>query len=54
MLPSWAWHEHINGSDSEEAVLFSVSDLPVIEAMDLYKVEEGGRQEVAGVIEGSG
>ena len=51
-LPSWAWHEHVNGSETEDAVLFSVSDLPVIEAMDLYKVEEGDRQEVAGLLSG--
>ena len=53
VLPSWAWHEHVNASESEEAVLFSVSDLPVIEAMDLYKVEEGSRQEITGVVESS-
>lgn len=39
-LPSWAWHEHANGSDSEEAVLFSVSDLPVLENLDLYREED--------------
>ena len=49
VLPSWALHEH--GTDSsEDAVLFSMSDLPVIEAMGLYREEEGKRQEVIGAI----
>ena len=49
VLPSWALHEH--GTDSsEDAVLFSMSDLPVIEAMGLYREEEGKRQEVVGAI----
>ena len=49
VLPSWALHEH--GTDSsDDAALFSMSDLPVIEAMGLYREEEGARQEVVGVI----
>ncbi len=49
VLPSWALHEH--GTDSsDDAVLFSMSDLPVIEAMGLYREEEGKRQEVVGAI----
>ncbi len=39
-VPSWAWHEHANGSASEDAVLFQFNDLPVIEALGLYR-EEG-------------
>ena len=30
-VPSWAWHEHGNGSSSEDACLFAFNDLPVIE-----------------------
>ena len=49
VLPSWALHEH--GADSQDdAVLFSMSDLPVIEAMGLYREEEADRQEVVGAI----
>ncbi|MDE2837903.1 MAG: cupin domain-containing protein [Chloroflexota bacterium] len=49
VLPPWALHEH--GTDSsEDAVLFSMSDLPVIEAIGLYREEEGKRQEVVGAI----
>ncbi|HEY7063089.1 MAG TPA: cupin domain-containing protein [Chloroflexota bacterium] len=49
-LPTWAWHEHANTGD-EEVVLFSITDLPVMEALDLYREEsypEGnGHQPVA-------
>lgn len=38
-LPSWAWHEHANGSASEDACLFSFHDLPVIEALGFYREE---------------
>ena len=31
-------------------MLFSMSDLPVIEAMGLYREEEGVRQEIVGAI----
>ena len=49
VLPPWALHEH--GTDSpDDAVLFSMSDLPVIEAMGLYREEAGNRQEVVGAI----
>lgn len=36
-LPSWAWHEHVNGSSGEDACLFSFHDLPVIESLGLYR-----------------
>jgi len=38
-IPNWAWHQHINGSKSEEAVLFSVNDIPVLTAFGLYREE---------------
>lgn len=41
-VPSWAWHEHGNASTSEDACLFSFSDLPVIEALGLYREEAYG------------
>ncbi len=47
-IPSWAWHEHVNLSDTEEACLFSFNDLPVIEKLGLYQEkvfeENGGYQ----------
>lgn len=39
VIPNWAWHEHINGSQSDEAILFSVNDIPVLNAFDLYREE---------------
>jgi gentisate 1,2-dioxygenase len=47
-LPSWAWHEHININEREDACLFSFHDLPVIESLGLYREqaynETNGRQ----------
>ena len=41
-VPSWAWHAHGNVSASEDACLFQFNDLPVIEALGLYR-EEGAQ-----------
>ena len=30
VIPSWAYHEHLNASKSERAILFSVQDTPVL------------------------
>lgn len=38
-VPSWAWHEHINDSASDDACLFCFSDLPVMEKLGLYREE---------------
>ena len=50
-LPSWALHEHANLSASEDAVLFSINDSPVLIKTDLYREQEhsdnGGHQEVS-------
>jgi len=47
-LPSWAIHEHANGSDTEDACLFTFNDLPVMRALGLYREEtyrdNGGHQ----------
>ena len=46
-IPPFAWHEHLNES-GEEAVLFSTTDAPVLEALCLYRedayTKNGGRQ----------
>ena len=43
-VPSWHWHEHGNDS-GEDAIVYSVSDAPVIEKLGLYceqqKTKEG-------------
>lgn len=38
-VPNWAWHEHANRSKSREAILFSVSDAPIVNAFNLYREE---------------
>jgi gentisate 1,2-dioxygenase len=47
-VPSWAWHEHANGSATEDACLFCFSDLPVMKSLHLYReqayAEHGGYQ----------
>jgi gentisate 1,2-dioxygenase len=40
-LPSWAQHAHEN-TGSEDAILFSISDRPVIEALGFYREETAG------------
>ncbi len=55
-LPSWALHEHANLSPTEDAILFSIQDAPVISATGLYReeayAENDGHQRVTGVFEG--
>ena len=38
VIPAWAWHEHANDGD-DEAILFSIQDLPVMKALSLYREE---------------
>ncbi len=40
LLPPWQWHAHRNVSNSDRAILFTVSDRPALEALGLY-YEEG-------------
>jgi gentisate 1,2-dioxygenase len=37
-VPLWQWHAHENLAD-EEAILFSINDRPVMEALQLYREE---------------
>jgi gentisate 1,2-dioxygenase len=50
VLPPWALHEHANTSH-DAAILFSIQDRPVLEALGLYREEamtdNGGHQKVA-------
>jgi gentisate 1,2-dioxygenase len=41
VLPLWSWHSHQNLSTKDEAILFSVSDMPVVKALKLYREEPG-------------
>ena len=40
IVPLWSWHEHANGSNKDEAILFSMHDSPILKAFGLYR-EEG-------------
>ncbi len=42
IVPLWSWHEHANGSSTEEAILFSMHDKPVLDAFGLYREESQG------------
>ena len=39
-LPSWAQHDYAN-TGAEDAILFSISDRPVLEALGFYREELG-------------
>lgn len=49
-VPSWAWHEHANGSDRDDACLFSFNDMPVMHSLGLYReqafADNGGHQPI--------
>ncbi|MEZ4706335.1 MAG: cupin domain-containing protein [Caldilineaceae bacterium] len=55
-IPSWAVHEHCNGSRDERAILFSLQDTPLLRAVNKYReeayTENGGHQAIRGVFEG--
>jgi gentisate 1,2-dioxygenase len=46
IVPLWSWHEHANRSTKEEAILFSMHDLPILKAFGLYREEK--REKSAG------
>ena len=39
VVPLWHSHRHMNRSSSDEAILFSMSDAPMLKALDLYREE---------------
>ena len=43
VVPLWYPHRHVNDSKSEEAVLFSMSDAPVLKSLGLYREEPVGQ-----------
>ena len=43
-VPSWAWHEHVNASVTDDACLFCLNDLPVMRALGLYREEALGKK----------
>ena len=55
VVPPWIWHEHANDSDTDIAYLFSINDLPVLEAFNLNREEplkeNGGHQKETSVFD---
>ena len=41
VVPLWYPHRHVNGA-AEEAILFSMSDAPVLKSLQLYREESAG------------
>ena len=39
VVPLWYDHRHLNCSPSDDAILFSMSDAPMLKALDLYREE---------------
>ena len=39
-VPSWNWHYFKNASSTEPAIIFSVTDRPVLESLGLFREEE--------------
>ncbi|MBM4298409.1 MAG: cupin domain-containing protein, partial [Deltaproteobacteria bacterium] len=39
VVPLWHWHEHANASASDEALLFSMHDEPILRVFGLYREE---------------
>jgi gentisate 1,2-dioxygenase len=54
-LPPWSVHEHVNCSATDDAVLFSIQDAPVLNALGLFYEEElsenGGHQQITSTFE---
>ena len=43
VVPLWYPHRHLNRAASEEAILFSMSDAPVLKSLQLYREEPVGQ-----------
>jgi len=39
IVPNWSWHRHENRSGDDEALLFFISDRPLLEPFGLYRSE---------------
>lgn len=50
-VPPWTWHEHANGSATDDAVLFQFNDMPVMRKLGFYAEEaldeNDGHQQIA-------
>jgi gentisate 1,2-dioxygenase len=52
VIPSWVYHEHVNGLQTERAILFSIHDIPVMKVLGKYReqpfAQNNGHQVVTG------
>jgi gentisate 1,2-dioxygenase len=48
IVPLWSWHEHANASSTDEAILFSMNDEPILKAFGLYR-EQGSSESQLGL-----
>lgn len=46
VIPLWHWHEHANNSASDDAILFSMNDAPVLKPFGLYREEGPGKPQL--------
>jgi len=46
IVPLWHWHEHANTSASDDAILFSMNDAPVLKPFGLYREEGPGKPQL--------
>lgn len=46
VVPLWHWHEHANRSSGEEAILFSMNDMPVLKPFGLDREEGPGESKL--------
>ena len=44
-VPAWAFHEHGNASEKDDACLFCFNDLPVMHALGFYREEAFGENQ---------
>ena len=40
-IPGWHWHEHVNSSPTEEAILISYTDEPLLKSLGIHLEEHG-------------
>jgi len=53
IMPLLPWHEHANASASDEAVLFSMHDEPILKTFGLYREEDRVDKSIYRVTEAS-
>ena len=46
-IPNWTWHRQINRSKREPAILFVMTDTPILSAFGFYRAETEDRVDVS-------